>query len=146
MFAYHLILLQASYQATGYNAIHQKVQLLDGMQPVKSTDFNPSFSFRMNYCIITLRACSNSASARGGRITVIKRATAFIAVLILLASGMVMLAPDWKPMAQAVPQLQETSTLRPTPINEPQSTNTPGPQPTNTPVPPTKAPKPTPMP
>jgi hypothetical protein len=100
----------------------------------------------------------------------IKRASVFAVVLVLLVGGMGMLAPEVKPMAHAAPQLQETTTPRPTPTDEPQVTDTPEPPtdtpsgptdtpppstdtpvpptdtpvpPTNTSVPPTQAPKPT---
>jgi outer membrane biosynthesis protein TonB len=74
----------------------------------------------------------------------IKHSIAFIVILVLLVGGMSALVADEKPVALAAPQLQETSTPRPTPTTEPQLTDTPEPQPTNTspPQPPTNTPVP----
>jgi hypothetical protein len=66
----------------------------------------------------------------------IKRASVFTVVLVLLAGGMGMLASEGKPVARAAPQLQETTTPRPTPTSIP----------TDTPVTPTQAPNDTPTP
>jgi outer membrane biosynthesis protein TonB len=94
----------------------------------------------------------------------IKRVSVFAVVLVLLVGGMGMLASEGKPVAHAAPRLQETTTPRPTPTDEPQFTDTPEPPtdtpggptdtppppptntpvpPTDTPVPPTRAPRPT---
>jgi outer membrane biosynthesis protein TonB len=62
-----------------------------------------------------------------------KQTVVFVGILTLIAVGIRGLAFEKSPVVYAAPQLQETSTPRPTPTNESQPTNTPEPGPTNTP-------------